>query len=226
MVVHSTGDAALPGERQTMPWPVYDGRDLSRYGNWHNWLGVFVPDTRRGYTGAYNHDTGLGIARIFSPEITPGLKLFAFGSDFPARSEYADDGSEYFEMWGGPNRTFWPEDDLPLGPGQSMNWTEVWLPFRGTAGLDRANTELVVKADVRDSQVHLGIAVSQPRRLQFDLKWNDVYFYQDSAVVSPDLALAASMPFPGGMALPGELTVQVRDEIGTVLLEYTKDIPS
>jgi hypothetical protein len=224
MTVHSTGDSALPGEHQIMPWPVYDGRDLSRYGNWRNWLGVFVPDVEQGYAGAYNHDTGLGIVRVFSPQAAPGLKLFAFGAGFPARVEYSDDGSGYFEMWAGPCRTFWPEDDVVVGAGQSLQWSEIWLPFSRIGGLDSANAEVVAKANVRDGQVRLGIAVSRAQWIQFHLKWNGQPFHQGAASLAPDTPLLTDVPFPSGAGLPGELTVQVKDHNEATLLEYTKTV--
>jgi len=219
MIVHSSGDNALPGERQVMPWPVYDGRDLSRYGNWRNWLGVFVPDIQQHYAGAYNHDTELGIVRVFPPQVARGLKLFAFGANFPARAEYSDDDSEYFEMWAGPCKTFWPEDDVVVGPGQSLRWSEIWLPFRGIGGLDKANAEAVVKASVQDGQVRLGIAVSRAQYVQFHLKWNGQLFHRASADLAPEAPLLTHVPLPSGAGLPGELTVQVKDEDGTTLLE-------
>jgi hypothetical protein len=224
MIVHSTGDNTLPGERQVMPWPVYDGRDLSHYGNWRNWLGVFVPDVQQDYAGAYNHDTELGVVRVFPPQVARGLKLFAFGAGFPARAEYSDNGSEYFEMWAGPCTTFWPEDDVVVGPGQSLHWSEVWLPFSSIGGLDRANAEVVVKASVQGGQVRLGIAVSKAQRVQFHLKWNGQTFHQESAELAPETPLLIHVPLPGGAGLPGELTVQVKDDNEKALLEHTKTI--
>ncbi len=222
VVVHSTGDPSLPGVRQAMPWPVVDGRDLSWYGNWRNWLGVFVPDVEQGCAGAYNHDTGLGIARVFAPQLAPGLKLFAFGSDFPARGEYTDDGSDYFEMWGGPCKTFWPEDDFVLDPGQSLQWSETWFPFRHIGGFDKASSEAVLKTDVQGGQVRLGIAVSTARRAQLYLAWNGCDFYQESIGLTPDVPFLAKVPLPDGAARPGELSVRVTDSQGATLLQYVK----
>ena len=234
MIVHSTGDQTLPGERQTMPWPIYDGRDLSRYGNWCNWLGVFVPDMQQHYAGAYNHDTNLGIVRIFSPQVVPGLKLFAFGAGFPARAEYSDDGSEYFEMWAGPCRTFWPEDDVVIGAGQSLSWSEIWMPFSDIGGLDRADAEVVVRASMQGfalegsnpqgSQVHLGIAVSRTQWVQFVLKWNGQPFHQQSVHLAPNTPFLIQVPLPNGASPPGQLGVQLEDKDGATLLEYTKAI--
>ena len=221
MLVHSTGDGSLPGEKQSMAWPVYNGRDFSRYGNWKNWLGVFVPDVQQDYTGAYNHDTGLGIARVFPHEIARGLKLFAFGSDFPARGEYCDDGSDYFELWGGPSRTFWPEDDVVIGAGQALQWSEVWLPFQGIGGLDVANAAAALKVSVQGDRLELGIAAGKPGQVQIRLTWNAQEIQRQSAYVAPERPLRLAVPLAGA-SLPGQLQVQVRDERGASLLEYSK----
>ncbi len=224
MVVHSTGDSGLPGEGQTMSWPVHKGRDLSHYRNWRNWLGVFVAEVQQGYAGAYNHDTDLGIVRVFPPAIARGLKLFAFGSGFAARAEYTDGASEYFEMWAGPCKTFWGEDDLVLDAGQSLHWSEVWLPFAHIGGLDRANAEVVVTASAQDGQVRLGIAVSRRQQVEFQLKWNGQPFYQGSADPTPDAPLMMVAALPSGASPPGELTVHVKDGNNTTLLEYSKTV--
>jgi hypothetical protein len=220
MIVHSTGDGALPSERQIMPWPVADGRDLSRYGNWRNWLGVFVPDVQQDYVGAYNHDTGLGIVRIFPRQVARGLKLFGFGAGFAARSEYADDGSEYFEMWGGPCKTFWSEDAVTISAGGSLNWSEVWLPFHDIAGLDIANSDVVARADVQGDQVRVGIAASSAQRGLLELQWNGQAFHQEAVQLDPQKPVMLLLPLPSGASLPGQLTLRLTDAGGKTLLEY------
>lgn len=127
--VHSTGDKRLPGERQTIPWPNYQGVDYSRYNNWQNWLGVFVNALNGDSLSTYNHQTQLGIRRSFPASRVPGVKLFAFGPQFPDRS-YTDDDSQYFELWGGPNKSFWPEDDITLAPGSTLSWSETWTVYK------------------------------------------------------------------------------------------------
>ena len=224
MIVHSTGDPTLPGEHQSMSWPLYNGRDLSRYGNWQNWLGVFVPEIQQGYAGAYNHDTGLGIVRVFPHEVARGLKLFAFGANFPARSEYTDDGSEYLELWGGPCRTFWPEDDVSIAAGQAVEWSEVWLPFAGIGGLDSANADAAAHVAVQSGQVDVGIAVSSAQQGQVRLLWDGQTLYEQPATLGPTVPLIVRTPLPDGATLPGELGVEVRDQGGKVLLKYTKMI--
>ena len=45
-----------------------------------------------------------------------GAKLFAGKGLDPAL--WTDDGSTYVELWGGANRTFFPEDDRTLAAGR------------------------------------------------------------------------------------------------------------
>ena len=224
VIVHSTGDPSLPGERQAMAWPLVAGRDLSLYGNWRNWLGVFVPEPRRDFVGAYNHDTQIGIARVFPAAAAKGLKLFGFGSDFPARGEFADDGSDYFEMWGGPCKTFWPEDDVTLGAGQSLQWTEVWLPFAGIGGLDMANREGALKASTQGGQIVLGIAVARPQQADVRLTWNGQPLYQAERLAAPETPLLIVTALPAGAPPSGRLGVQLSDSAGHALLQFEKDM--
>lgn len=224
MIVHSTGDATLPGEHQSLSWPVFQKRDLSRYGNWRNWLGVFVPDVQQDYVGAYSHDTDLGIVRLFPHQTVPGLKLFAFGSGFPARVEYTDDGSEYWELWGGPCRTFWPEDDFTLQAHQTLQWSEIWMPFRGIGGLDQASNELAVKSNVRDGLASIGIASARALDVRVTLRWNDQALAEQHGHATPDMPLELQVPLPKEASLTGALSLQVQDERGATLLEYTKNI--
>lgn len=220
MVVHSSGDSALPGERQILSWPIADERDLSRYGNWHNWLGAFVPEVNHNYAGAYNHDTGLGVVRIFPPGLAPGLKLFAFGANFTARSEYADDGSEYFEMWGGPCKTFWPEDEVTIGAGQSLGWSETWLPFHSIGGLDMASTDVVANAEIQGNQVRVGIAASKAQSGLLHMQWNGQAFYQGAVELDPLKPRTILAPLPSETNSPGRLRLRLTDARGKTLLEY------
>ncbi len=152
--VHSTGDqfipdANVPRDRASSPsapiaWSQIGGRDLSRYSNWEDYLGVFVADVSQPFDGAYNHDAELGVARVFSPQQAPGVKLFAFGHKFCCRSDFSDDGSDYFELWGGLPRTFFPDDDVTIGPGETRMWDEYWVPFAKTGGLSVATRDAVL----------------------------------------------------------------------------------
>ena len=142
VVVHSTRDAALPGERSTFAWPIADRRDLSLYANWRDALGVFALEPLPAFFGTYDEQTRFGVARVVHG--AGGLKLFGFGAEFADIPTFTDDGSSYVELWAGANRTFWPEDDRLLQPGESLGWREVWIPVAGTGGFTTATSEAVL----------------------------------------------------------------------------------
>jgi hypothetical protein len=131
VIVHSTDDLTLPPPRGLIPWPNAQGRDLTRYANWRGWLGIFAV-TPAGRQGAYDATSKLGILRTYPPEVARGAKLFAGKGLSP--NLWTDDGSTYFELWGGPNRTFFPEDDLTLAPAASLEWTETWTVITSPPG--------------------------------------------------------------------------------------------
>ena len=222
VIVHSTGDPALPGERQTFTWPVHGGRDLSWYANWTNWLGFFVQQPGWDFVGAYNHATELGVVRLFSPAQAPGSKLFAFGPQFGDRGHYTDDGSQYFEIWGGPNRTFWPEDDITLEPGGSLSWTERWWPISGLGGLDHATDQGAVSLE-RDSGT-LEVGLVTPREQSGTV----TVLLDGQPLLSEAVSLGPAAPFRRRVALPGEasaqgrVTVRLTDRSGQVIFEYAQ----
>ena len=223
VIVHSTGDATLPGEHQAMAWPIYAGRDMSWYGNWHAHLGVFALDTTQGFAGAYNHTTDLGLARVFTPEIARGVKLFAFGSGFGDTAHYTDDGSKYFEMWGGPCITFWPEDAITLAAGSSLEWTEHWQPFASLGGLDYANTTaaLSLRCDHDNGTARIRVAMVSQWSGTVTLLLDGQTIFSSEFVITPDAPFRADVPLPTSAAPDSQLTLRCVDAAGNVVAEFT-----
>jgi Domain of unknown function (DUF5107) len=165
--VHSTADRFVPAKNvpganavapaPALSWPVISGQDMSEYSNWDDYLGVFVTTPTRPFVGVYNHDAELGLARVFPPDQVPGVKLFAFGPNYCCRTEFSDDGSDYFELWGGLPRTFFPEDDVTLGPGEYREWTEYWLPFAKTGGFSAASQDAVLSLKSEKQRVIVSV---------------------------------------------------------------------
>jgi hypothetical protein len=122
-IVHSTDDATLLPAKSAFFWPLVGQRDLSRYAEWRGYLGIFAA-TPGGRQGAYDPTAKLGVIRTYPADVARGAKLFVGKGLDP--SLWTDDGSTYFEMWGGANRTFFPEDDRTLAPGAAVEWRETW----------------------------------------------------------------------------------------------------
>ncbi len=226
IIVHSAGPASgLPGERMRIPWPVWEGRDLSRYENWVDWLGFFVPEPSGDFVGAYNHDTELGVARIFPRQEVPGVKLFAWGQESAYGFEYTDDGSQYFEIWGGPNRTFWPEDDLILGPGESRSWTEYWYPFQDIGGLGFATREAALSLETAGDGLRLGVATTSPQQGTVVLRVGEQEMLREAVSVSPDIPHVQEIPVSGADLAAGPVSLSYLAPDGEVVAQYEKDVP-
>ena len=213
VIVHSRGDRSLPDAGQRMSWPIYEGRDLSHYATWRDWLGFFAPNLREPYTAVYDESTQLGMVRIFPPDIARGSKLFGFGLGFGYASAYTDDGSQYIEMWGGLTPTFW--DDAPFAPGARVAWEETWYVLSRCGGGSAATADAAL--NVRREGESLWLALCSPReqRLSVQVLQQDKELWARTFLARPDLPFEERIAL-GNPDLP--LIVRIMDAAGRELL--------
>jgi hypothetical protein len=162
--VHSTGDPRLPGPWSGISWPVYNGVDWSRLGNWRGWFGFFQrPQAAGDFQAVYDEGYDEGAVRSYNSGIARGAKFFAFGWGDKALPPdlYTDDNSAYVEMHGGLAPTF--ADTHRLAPGQRVTWNEQWYPVAGLGGLTWANMHLALHLETRPNQARLHVTTSSPR---------------------------------------------------------------
>ena len=169
VTVHSRGDDYLPDAGQAMDWPVYNGVDYSRLGNWNKWLGFFArPQAAEGWAGVYANGVRRGVARVFPPEIATGVKGFGFGWTDPIDWHiWTDDGSTYVELHGGPSPTFW--DSLTLPAGGVLEWTETWLPLRDLPALSTSTEEAALGLAAAGGDLEVGVVPAAQRSLDLKL---------------------------------------------------------
>jgi uncharacterized repeat protein (TIGR01451 family) len=163
VTVHSRGDDYLPGAGQAMSWPFHNGTDYSRLGNWNRWLGFFArPQAAQDWAGIYDEGIRRGVARVFPREVAGGVKGFGFGWADPIdASQWTDDGSFYVELHSGPSRTFW--DSITLGAGETLEWTEMWLPIQELPRLSLATRDLALGLKAVGADLQLGLQVAGQR---------------------------------------------------------------
>ena len=195
MMVHSTNDGLLPGPRSAISWPVYNGRDFSHYTEWRKYLGLFAAEAR-GAAGAYDETADQGLVRSYPPGGPQGVKLFCLG-DLPAYL-YTDDGSRYFEFWGGYNYSFFPEDYVTLPAGDSITWEEHWYPVHGIGGLGWANGELAASLKVAGESVQVGLYATGHAEALLRLLQNGELQEEWAVVTGPDTPFRQSIAGSGG----------------------------
>jgi hypothetical protein len=223
--VHSTGNRFIPSRSippndavsptETLSWPVVAGRDLSRYANWEDYLGVFAVNPSMPFVGAYNYDSELGLARIFDPKQVPGIKLFAFGPMFCCRPQFSDDESDYFELWGGLPRTFFADDDVVMAPSEVRDWNEYWVPFARTGGMSIASRDLILFAQTENSNAHSSVYSTVRRSGILTLLENDRELGRWAVSLVPGTPFKTNTPVHGG-----KIRLIFKDNNGNVLAEF------
>jgi hypothetical protein len=161
VTVHSSGDSRLPGDWSGISWPVYNGVDWSRLGNWRQWFGFFQrPQAGGDFQAVYDEGVDEGVVRAYPSATAWGAKFFAFGFGSSAISpgEYTDDDSAYVEIHGGAASTF--ADSRRLEPGQSLAWREQWYPVAGIGSLAWANSNVALRAEPGAGQMRLHLATA------------------------------------------------------------------
>jgi hypothetical protein len=233
MRLHSTGDAALPAAGASFSWPLYEGRDLSRLGNYTQYLGFFEAPAAQGpFAAVYDREYDVGVVRIFPPEITRGSKVFALGwQDALASSNYSDDGSVYVELHSGLAPNF--DEQYQLAGGGAVSWREVWYPITGITTVSAANEIAALAATFTDNQLQVGIYGTRPldgtvvvtaSNAQSVAHRADVPLDHATALATAPFQSRPDAPFRGTLALDrttiGPLIIQLQDSAGHVLLTH------
>jgi len=69
VTLHSTGQDGLPEPGSKLDWPVFRGRDLSRYANWRGYLGFFASPAAGGdWAGVYDTSNDQASCACFRQE--------------------------------------------------------------------------------------------------------------------------------------------------------------
>lgn len=160
--LHSTADATLPAPAQTFPWPYVNSRDLSRLGNWRQYLGFFEsPQAQGPFAGVYDPAYDAGAVRIFPPDVARGSKVFAMGwHDALGSYNYTDDDSVYVELHGGVASSFF--DQAQLAPNGTLTWRESWYPVHGIGGFVVAGEAGALNVVETGGGLRIGFYPTQP----------------------------------------------------------------
>jgi hypothetical protein len=201
VTLHATADESLPRPGAQMSWPLHDGRDFSRYSEWHRYLGIFADPALAGFFGAYDRQSDQGIVRIFPHQVATGAKIFCLG-DLPS-DLWTDDGSRYFELWAGLTPTFW--DYWELAPGADVSWTERWYPVSEIGGYNWANEEAAIRLLPSGDSAEIAVATTRAVDGTIVLRRGSTEVQRWDAFIAPDQPFLAR----GGPASDGDWGVQV-----------------
>lgn len=135
--------------------------------HWRSIGDLLATNLTHGFYGAFSHDTNEGVARVFDPQVTPGMDIWTWGYPPPPsrQREYClEPNLGYVELWGGTVRDFSDAALRPLKAGGSLEWKEWMFPFHGIGGLTFANREVALRCELdgETRKLKLGVFAVQP----------------------------------------------------------------
>ena len=220
VTVHSRGDPFLPDYDQTMSWPIHDGVDMSRLGNWNRWLGFFEDPAVGGFMAVYDEGRDEGIVRVFNEaDATRGAKGFAFGWHDPIlASNWTEDGSSYVEIHGGIAATFDDSEELP--PGGQLQWTEIWYPVAGLGRLRYANEIAALGLTAGEGQAHVSATPTRPWKGELVLLLDGQESWRRAVSLVPGTSFRVPVSLGGVVPQRGRLDLRLVAVDGAVAAEY------
>ncbi|HSJ58715.1 MAG TPA: DUF5107 domain-containing protein [Anaerolineae bacterium] len=219
VTVHSRGDDNLPPAGARMDWPVANGTDYSRLGNWNRWLGFFEDPAAGDWMAVYDEQADEGVVRAFQSAQVPGAKMFAFGwADPIPASNWTDDGSSYVEMHGGAAPTF--DTSVTIPPGGHIEWTETWYPVAGLGGLRHANSFIALNLTAANRQARVAVATTRRWTGTIALSLDGEERWRQQVSLVPGRVFLNDVPLDGDVPAVGRLSLTLESEKGGRTAEY------
>lgn len=213
---------ASHGYTDVYRWPVdSEGKDLSVIKNQTDGLvSLFVHGSHEPFMGVWNPHTQTGTAHFAEYRDLPAKKIWSWGVD-PAgldwRTALSDNNSAYVEVQAGLFRN--QETYAFLEPGQTIRFSEYWMPVRGTGGISRANKAGVVHFDAHGSDVSVSLNVNERLQgAQLSLTQDGIALWMGTADLTPQTTWSHSV---AAKAEAGKVTFELKDRAGHSLLQQT-----
>ena len=213
---------AAHGFADVHPWPIdAEGKDLRIIKNQTDGpVSVFAHGTHEPFMGIWHPHTKTGIVHYAEYGDLPGKKIWSWGvdkADLEWRTNLSDNNSAYAEVQAGLFRN--QETYAFLEPGQTIRFSEFWMPARGTGGISRANKTGVVHFDVQGSNVAVALNVNERiQGAQVSLTQNGTSLWAGTTDLTPETTWTHSVPINEPA---GKITFELKDRTGDSLLKQT-----
>jgi len=213
---------ASHGFTEVSPWPIdAQGKDLSVIGNQTDGpVSRFMYGSHEPFMGIWNPKTQTGTVHFAEYRDLPGKKIWTWGVDADGlnwRTALSDNQSAYAEVQAGLFRN--QETYAFLDPGQTIRFSEYWMPVRGTGGISRANKAGVVHFDAHGSDVSVELNVNERLQgAQVLLLQNGVVLWSGTTDLTPEKTWSHSVT---SKSEPGKISFELKDRAGQSLLKQT-----
>ena len=136
---------------------------------WKNWTNDGIAyawnDANKNYWGVINHNNEEGFFRIADNNITPGIKIWAWGYQQSQNIDPFKDPNEthrpYVELWAGNSNEFFVPAQFAMN--SKKLWKETYIPTVGISNVTNANTEIIADFKITGDTAALAFVTSHPQ---------------------------------------------------------------
>ena len=136
---------------------------------WKNWpndgIAYAWNDPNKNFWGVINHNNEEGFFRIAGNNITPGIKIWAWGYQQSQNIDPFKDPNEthrpYVELWAGNSNEFFVPAQFAMN--SEKHWKEIYFPTVGISNVTDANDEILADFKIINDTASLSFVASHPQ---------------------------------------------------------------
>jgi len=185
----------------------------------------FAGDSRYDFFGGYDHGRRAGVIHVANHHISPGKKLFTWGTTDFARSwerHLTDSDGPYAELMAGVYTDNQPDFSW-LQPYEARSFSQFWYPFQSIGPAKNANTRVALNLELDGRRATLGVYATEVLPgARVSLTAAGQTLYERLTDLAPGAAFTAEVELPEGTA-ETELTLCVYSAAGREILRYTPE---
>ena len=182
----------------------------------------FVLESQQDFFGGYDHRREAGLVHVANHHISPGKKMFTWGTADFARAwegNLTDADGPYVELMAGVYTDNQPDFSW-IQPYETKIFTQYWYPIQKIGPAKNANRRVAVNLDTRRQQARVGVCATEAfRRASVTLSAGG------RALLARELDLLPGAPFTAEIELPAgvvetDLLLRVCTATGRELIRY------
>ncbi len=212
-----------------MTYPIAKGRyssanydeptDITWYKNCADATSHFAAPSKYDFFGGYDHGKQCGIIHIADHHVSPGKKMFTWGTRTLAKNwekALTDDDGPYCELMAGSYSNNQP-DFAWLNPYETKQFSEYWYPVGAVGKTSFATLEASVSIQLNNGTMRMETTRPQ-KSLRVQLTCGDAVLVDTLCNTVPCVPVSFSFPEAEGM-----YTVAITTEDGKEILYYAQE---
>jgi tetratricopeptide (TPR) repeat protein len=206
----------------------FRGVDISWYRNLPVPSSYFAGESRYDFFGGYDHSRRVGLVHIANHHVSPGKKLFTWGTCGFSDAWYhnlTDADGPYAELMAGVYTDNQPDFSW-IGPYETRTFSQYWYPVQEIGPPKNANRRVAVNLEIGDRGARVGVYATQTyQRARVRLAAGQQVLFEQHADLAPGAAYVAEAKLPHGVTAT-DLILTVSTKEGYELIRYGPEVVS